>query len=217
MRLSASALTLVCFLLLANTTLAQEQDRAPKRHSLVFDVGLLGSSSPGTDVRVGSAGVQTYAGGVSGGVHYDYRVSENWAATIRWAMLDSGAGVAVEDRAGFGSGASAGFALLFGAKYFPSIGDDLPLAPFFALATGPYMRTNSSVRIGRSGLSSGARSEQVLGLFGQVGADWHLNHWLKFQVGVGYHAVEAFDGVEGLTTNYSGADFSIGMGVRFGR
>lgn len=216
MRLAIFTLLLICFVG-ADTAVAQDQDRARGRHNLVFDIGLLGDRSVGAGVEAGTFGTRTHAGGVSGGLHYDYRLSEQWAATVRWAVVDARAGVGFGDQNGVDVGSSAGFAILFGAKYFPSIGDDLPIEPFFTLATGPYVHTNSGTRIGRSGFYGGTRSTQALGLFGQVGADWYINHWLKFQAGVGYHAVEGFDDVEGLATNYSGADFTIGMGFRFGR
>lgn len=211
----ASLLLVATLLTLAPLAHAQEQDRSYSRHNIAFAVGVLGDHAPGAHVQTGTLGTRTYVGGISGGLHYDYRMSDQWAAMIRWAILDVQEQATVEVR-GIRAGSSAGFAVLFGAKYFPAVGDDLPIEPFAALATGPYVHTNSGANISREGIYGGTRTASALGLFAQVGADWYMNHWLKFQVGIGYHAVDNFDAATGLA-NPSGADFTLGMGVSFGR
>lgn len=211
----ASLFLVAGLLTLAPLAYAQEQDRSYSRHNIAFAVGLLGEHTPGAHVQTGTVGTRTHVGGVSGGLHYDYRMSAQWAATLRWAVLDVQEQATVEVR-GIRAGSSAGFALLFGAKYFPSVGDDLPIEPFLTLATGPYVHTDSGASISREGIYGGTRTASTLGLFAQVGADWYMNPWLKFQVGVGYHAVDNFDATAALA-NPSGPDFTLGMGVSFGR
>lgn len=62
-----------------------------------------------------------------------------------------------------------------------------------------------------------ARSETALGSRLAVGVDLSLFRWFKLGFAGGYHFVTDFENRIGSEKNYSGPEFSLSLGIVFGK
>jgi hypothetical protein len=104
--------------------------------------------------------------------------------------------------------------LLFGINYAPTaLVLNSELHPFVSLAGGPYI-LNVDDQSAFSGASASLKT--VLGGRAGAGANWYLSHHFALQLEGDYHAVPAFDGVDGVQRHVSGFALSVGAGFAWG-
>jgi hypothetical protein len=124
---------------------------------------------------------------------------------------------AVLDENDFVSGTSAHHEavspVLFGVNWAPTaLAVSSELRPFFSLVAGPYIH-----QIDEAGVT-GARASMQAVVGGRLGAgaNWYVARHFALQVEGDYHAVPAFDAVDGARRNVSGFTLSLGLGVAWG-
>jgi hypothetical protein len=103
--------------------------------------------------------------------------------------------------------------VLFGVNWSPaSLAVSSELRPFVSLVAGPYIHQMDDAAV------TGARAsmQTVLGARLGAGANWYVARHFALQVEGDYHAVPAFDAVDGVRRNVSGFTLSLGLGVAWG-
>jgi opacity protein-like surface antigen len=211
-------LILLCALPLSAAA-QQAGEAAPgpyNRHSLTVQMGLLNWATTETDVAVGGVATDSRTNGFVGTLTYAYRAALDWAATISVGVLNAEAGTSASG-AGIETETAAVMPILFGAKYSPAFSSRRSsVRPYLWGAVGPYLGFATHSRAG-AGVSSETISETAFGFRTMGGADWFLGAHLTLGAGVGYHFVTDFDEPIGTEDNYSGPEFSVGIGFVFGR
>lgn len=102
--------------------------------------------------------------------------------------------------------------LLVGFNYYFNLTDDeVPLKPYVSAAAGMYIGFQQKSAI----LSVESRTETSIGGIVSGGVDFELLNWLKLNLEAGYNFVSDFNNLIGTKKNYSGAELSIGMGLKF--
>ncbi|MGB2990632.1 MAG: hypothetical protein WBC98_11825, partial [Candidatus Zixiibacteriota bacterium] len=156
------------------------------------------------------------ADGLIGSIGYTYWVENDWGITFSVGVSDMDASVSTS-----GSGTSVIAAevmpILFGVRYQPSGLIDSDVArPFASVSAGSYLGSSSEVRTGVTTVVE-ARSETALGSRLAVGVDLSLFRWFKLGFAGGYHFVTDFENRIGSEKNYSGPEFSLSLGIVFGK
>ena len=104
--------------------------------------------------------------------------------------------------------------LLFGVNYAPTaLAVNSELRPFVSIAAGPYIHS-----LNDESVTSGAASslQTVMGGRMGAGANWYLGRHFALQLEGDYHAVPAFNAVDGVRRNVSGFALSVGAGFAWG-
>lgn len=205
---------LFALLLLALPLTAAAQQPTPYgRHNLTIQLGLLNHATAETSVSVGAT--DTRVNGFAGSLAYAYWVKPDWAAIVSVGVLDAKVGTAVA--VGVVDTESAVVApLLFGVKYAPILGPRSSVRPYVSGAAGPYIGSASVTEVG-FGVRSETITETAFGFRAMAGADWYAGRHFVIGFGAGYHFVSDFDQPIGSDKNYSGPEFSVGVGFVFGR
>ncbi len=183
------------------------------RHALAARLGVFNHGS--IAVSSGTAGSSTRVSGFAGYGSYAYGVAPEWMVGVTAGSLDAEVLSSVTPGSVISSVASV-TPILFEARWYP-----LGLAmgstgrPFFGAAIGPYIGSAINAIVGSQG-SSGTITESVVGGRAQAGIDWIVGRRFLLEVAGGYHLVGEFDEPIGSETDYSGAEFTFGIGILFG-
>jgi len=174
------------------------------RHSLFFNAGLRLNTS--NFVGISASGVNASSGFI-GAIGYGYWFADQWSLNFSVGVFSPEAAIGNQ---GFSSVMILPIQL--GLRYYPSV---LLLGnvgrPYIGASAGSYLQMSSGV--GGSGISAG--SQAVLGAQLTAGVDLFVANWLRFGPSVSYHAVGEFNQAIGTRKNYSGAEFSLNVGVVF--
>lgn len=175
------------------------------RTLVAFNLGLTGTreaSAAGSGVAARGTG-QVAALGVTHFVH------PSVAVEVSAAILDEN---------NFVKGARAHneqvVPLLFGVNYAPTaLAVNGELRPFVSVAAGPYMHSLNDVS---PATGENASVKTVFGGRVGAGANWYLARHFALQLEGDYHAVPAFDAVDGVRRQVSGFALSVGAGFAWG-
>jgi Outer membrane protein beta-barrel domain len=200
----------------APSAAAQSPARIRGTHTLELAFGLLTGARASTEVAVG--GGQTLRSSASGtlvSLGYGYRVGEDWS-------LQTSVGVAQADATVSAGGAATSvetavvIPVLFGVKYQPrALMVGTGFSPYVSAGLGPYVGQTSSVRAGPTTFV-GSRLETVPGARVAIGTDVSLGSRFTLGAAAAYRPVADFSAPIGTRTNYSGAEFSLSIGLRLG-
>ena len=217
------AFLILIFCLIPDTTLLA-QSRQPTgysssylslagRHSVIFRAGFLSVSNLNASESRSASSAQT--SGFIGSISHKYWLSEQWAVGPHISLADARTGASEQTGLEI-STSSLITSILFGVTY--SFAPDDPYSMFrFHLSAflGPYMSTATS-SINGSTASEEKISVSAFGILPAAGFDWYLNRKLLFNFTLAYHIVSDFEESVGSTDNYSGLEFSMGLGIVFG-
>jgi hypothetical protein len=198
--------------LLALTTPSSAQDISLKgRSALEINVGFWGGAKASNSFT--STGVQSEAktSGFLGSVLFSYWMREQVALTLSAGLLAGEASSSLNTTV-IGQHASTVTPILIGIKYYflePSPED--AVRPFVSAAVGSYIGSEASNTL----LSQEARTEQAIGGRFGAGVDAFLGNHFKLGANVRYNVMADYETPIGARTNYSGAEFSIGVGFIF--
>lgn len=209
----------ICFLLVLFTTvsfaqtdkLVQDENDSingsydyPK-HSIDLGISYWNNSKSGTSVRV--PGVHVGTGGVSGKLMYNFYPDENYAFHV------SAGAMAVEVKAwAFHEHTSTVVPVMMGMKYyFNQIFPGNHFRPYISGSMGILFGTESSVEL----LSVAEHTESAMGGYAGIGSDIILGSLVKLHADIGYNLFSDFSEEIGSRKNYSGAEFSFGIGFMF--
>jgi len=211
-------------LLLQNVWLGEKAEAAGQssacsirgKHAIELSLGLLSKFRSATMVSAGSTTTESEANGFIGSITYTHWLEEQVSIHITSGALDVDASTSVDGSRTFME-TSTVVPLLFGVKYSPfrrPIGD--VMRPFVSASVGPYIGFTSKVRSGTDTRRE-SYSETALGSRLGAGVDLSISRLFILGVSAGYHFVEDFNNRIGAEKNYSSPDFSLSLGVIFGK
>jgi len=186
------------------------------RHCIEVTGGLLSEITSTAEVSAGDVRTKSEANGFLGSIGYTYWLEDDWGITFSMGASDVDATVSTS-----GSGTSVEAAtvvpILFGVRYQPSeLLNTGAVRPYLSVSIGPYSGFASEVRTGVTTIVE-ARSEAAPGTRLAAGVDLLLTRWLKLGFAGGYHFVADFGERIGSEKNYSSPEFSMSLGVVFGK
>ncbi|MBI9072654.1 MAG: hypothetical protein JEY94_13710 [Melioribacteraceae bacterium] len=185
----------------------KETDEYPK-HGIDLRISMWKSSSQ-TAVSVGLRGVTVDAGtgNMGGGIMYNFYPNADYAFTFSAGLLS--AEVKVET---FSNYTSSLIPIMMGVKYFiiPA-NNDQPFRPYIAGMAGALMGSQSGVSL----LSVESRTETAMGGYLGFGADMVLGRLIKVHAELGYNLFTEFEQPIGSKDDYSGPEFTFGIGFIF--
>lgn len=200
-----------CALLGQTVALQSAQAREPMNlahsHSIAISMGAKANAR--TVVSTDISGVQMESG-LLGTLSYGYWFDEEWQMNFTAGVF----GLALKT-SHVGTESDATGAALFGISYYPTalaMGD--AGRPFVGIAPGMYFQ--SATRTGALPLASAETvTELVPGVRAMLGVDIFPAGWLRISPTLSYHWVGKFTETPSGSETYSGADFSLGLGVVF--
>ncbi|MBN2227719.1 MAG: outer membrane beta-barrel protein [candidate division Zixibacteria bacterium] len=211
---------IICFCLLVYLTLAISAMSAvslAKRHQIGLSVGMCNQAT-GVRTAVSMESVSTTVdnSGVYGGLKYGYWAQENLAFTFEAGAMASDVENEVD-----GSGVSTSTAsvapIRIGMKYyFLKTTPELTVRPFFDVAFGPYVGTQTKSEVGTE-IVTESRTETTIGGRLGMGMDIILSRKFVMETAVGYNLMSDFSQPIGGSKNYSGPEFRMGIGFVFGK
>jgi len=185
------------------------------RHGIWLRVGLLSSVTVESNVSTGTVSTDVRENGPFGGIGYEYWLNPEWSVGLDLSFVDAGASSTV----GVGtvtSEAASVTAVLIGASYYPrqlAVGSSF--RPCVSLAAGPYVGSASNSIVDTS-VSSESITSTAAGLRAQIGADLFFARRFAAGIAAGYAFVSDFSEQIGGHNNYSGPEFSVGIGILLG-
>ncbi len=171
-------------------------------HTVVVNAGFWSVAS-----RATATPNESQAGGFVGSISHRYWLTDNWGVGPFLSILDTGA-----KTLNVNSNTSQHLLLtsiLFGVDYaFVPATSNINVIFYISGSVGPYMSSTA-----RENPGDEAVSVTAFGARPQIGLDWYLNNWLVFEFTFGYHIISDFSKPVGKDKNYSGPEFSMGLGV----
>jgi len=186
------------------------------KHGIELSIGLLSEISASSEVSAGNVTTKSEANGLMGSIAYNYWLENDLAINVLVGLLDVDATSTVDGSDTFVEFSSVS-PMLFGVQFQPfgqAVSD--VLRPYFSASVGPYFGHSSNVRTGVN-TETESYTETALGSRFGAGADLSLSRLFTLGVGLGYHLVNDFNKRIGAKKNYSSPDFSLSLGIVFGR
>ena len=186
-------------------------------HQIGISVGMWNQTTS-TRTEAGIGGVETTVGtsGGMGGVSYAYWFNDDLALRVDVAGMltdiETDAGVdGVESKTGSIT------RILIGAKKIWVMSDSSPrFRPFLSAMIGPFIGNQSETHAGLTVVSE-SRTETAVGGALAGGTDIRIGSRFMAIASVGYNLMSDFNHSIGGSRNYSGPEFSFGLGVVLGR
>jgi len=186
------------------------------RHGLEIDGNLLGTSEAGMHASMSGADVSSHASGRGMSLTYSRWLDERAALQFSVGTISADANVGVPG-ARVEIESAVVVPLLIGLKYQPfQFEPSDGVRPFVSAAVGTYIGNSAGVKAGMTSVVN-SRSESVLGARVGAGIDLLAGRYVTFAAGAGYRMVSEFDQPIGGRTRFSGAEFTISLGVLLGR
>jgi hypothetical protein len=181
------------------------------RSSIELNFGLWAGPSVSNSTGLNSFRAEAKAGAFVGGLVLTHWVQEYLSVTVSGGLLAGKASSSV-NLMSVSQHVSSVVPVLLGVRYY-ALGStaDGNVRPYLSAAVGPYIGSEVNNTI----LSQESRSESAFG--GRLGAgiDFFLGDHFKVGANAGYNVMGDFSAPVGARSNYSGADFSCGIGYIF--
>lgn len=209
----------ICLLLVLFTTIGFTQTNNPiqfnsssqdkpydyPKNSIDLRVSYWNNSKSGTSIKV--PGVEIGTGGVSGKLMYNFYPDENYAFNVSVGAMSVDVKVSA-----FNEYTSTIIPLMMGMKYyFVQSSHSNPFRPYISGSMGILIGRESSVKI----LSVKEHTESAMGGYAGIGSDIILGSLVKLHADIGYNMFTDFSEKIGNRKNYSGPEFSFGIGFMF--
>jgi len=187
---------------------AQECDN---NYSIDLKLSFFGNSNSGNDTEVNIGSVGTETGGIAGKVAFNYAFDKNWAITGSAGILVAKTSTLVSLSKVYTESASV-MPVLIGVKYFPlELSKDGKISPYLLLTPGIYLAASTRTEL----IDVDNSTQSAVGFLAGAGIDLKISSLVKFNIEGGYNLVTDFDRPVGDEDNYSGGEFSIGIGFMF--
>ena len=151
--------------------------------------------------------IESGNGGLSGKIGYSYYYNEKFAINLSVSLFQSKAtikGVTLES--------STIIPVLLGISYYlRKFSDKLPIKPYLFGATGISVGSESNIAT----ISINDHTESAFMIYIGAGFDFVLGSLIKLTSEIGYNLATDFSEPIGGRKNYSGPEFSIGLGFMF--
>ena len=197
----------ICFLLLIFSTVGFTQDNNFPKHSIDLRISFWNKSQSGVTVGFQGVSVKTGAGGISGKIMYNYYPNKTYSINISAGVMSSE--VSVENLSDY---VSTVVPIMMGVKYyFIDLPANSTFRPYLAGSIGGLFGTESATGF----LRVYTHTETAVGGYAGIGSDIILGSLVKLHTDVGYNLFTDFNEEIGSRKNYSGAEFSFGLGFMF--
>lgn len=212
--ISYRALIVFMLTLLVAVSTALAQDAGMRGKSCIeIEFGLWNEMKAGNELTPAGVTSAAKSSGFLGGLSYSYWLRERVALTLTTGVIAGEASSSVIFSGLIEQRTSSVIPILLGMKYYllePEPGE--AVRPYVAAAVGSFLGFEASSSI----FSQSAHSESALGARVGAGVDFLVASWLKIGASVGYNTMTDFRTPVGARSNYSGPDFSLGIGFLFG-
>ena len=177
------------------------------RHSIDLSISFWNNSHSAVSVGFQGVSVETGNGATSGSLMYNYYPNRNYSVNVGVGVMSTE--VRVENLSNY---TSTLLPIMLGMKYyFIEYSMDNPFRPYVAGSIGGLYGTESEVGI----TTVRSHTETAFGVSGGIGSDIILGSLIKLHAGISYNLFTDFDEEIGSRKNYSGPEFSIGLGFMF--
>lgn len=172
------------------------------------------SDDASTTVRVGGPEIDAAANSFGGKIEYLYHINPYWGFGVSAGMLTGDASVRISGGE-VDTDANVIVPLLFTGRFYPLGFDNLiPLKPYLKCGVGLFLGTQSSETVAGT-VTIDTRTESTVGGFLGLGGDFVVTSFFKLNAEGGYNIVGEYSEPIGGRKDYSGPEFSIGLGFMF--
>ncbi len=213
----------ICFLLVLLSTIGFTQTDNPvqndnssdsinrsnnyPKHSVDLRISFWNNSQSAVSVGFYGVSVETGTGGVSGEIMYNYYPNSIYSFNVSAGVMNTE--VRVEN---FSTYTSTVIPIMMGMKYyFIDYSVDNPFRPYISGSIGGLFGSESATGI----LNVYTHTETAIGTSAGIGSDIILGSLIKLHADISYNLFTDFAEEIGSRKNYSGPEFSIGMGFMF--
>jgi len=198
----------ICILLFIGLSINQVNgETVNKRHSIDLKAAYWDNAKSEASVKSNGYTVEADTGGLSGKIAYNYHFSDEFALNVSAGVLQSKAKVT-----GLSIESSTIIPVLLGVKYYLiKFSAESPVKPYLLGAPGILIGTESSV----AQISINAHTETTFMIYVGAGVDFILGSLVKLTADAGYDLMTDFSESIAGRKNYSGLEFSIGLGFMF--
>jgi hypothetical protein len=177
------------------------------RHTVSLDIAYMTHITSGASIRVPGAIIDSGRTGLTGKVGYNHFFNERLALHVSCGIWQT------EVRfTPYSFETSTVAPVLLGVKYYPlKFTHESSVKPFMLGGAGIVLGAASGVRT----LSSASHTESAALAYLGAGSDFVLGSLVKLTTGLGYHLTTDFSESIGGKKNYSGPEFSFGVGFMF--
>jgi len=176
-------------------------------HSIDLSISFWNNSQSAVSVGFQGTSVEAGTGTASGSIMYNYYPNKVYSINISAGVLSTE--VRVENLSNY---TSTVIPFMIGMKFFFSeFTWDNPFRPYINGSIGGLFGTETTVGISKVR----THTETAFGISGGIGSDIILGSLIKLNTGISYNLFTDFDEEIGSRNNYSGAEFSFGIGFMF--
>ena len=191
----------------SNDLIRDENAEKYPGHSVDLRISFWNNSQSGVSVGFQGVSVETGTGGFSGRIMYNYYPGPLYSFNVSVGILTSE--VKVENLSNY---TSSVIPILMGMKYYFATSDEnTPFRPYISGSMGALIGTESAT--GVRGVYT--HTESAVGGSAGLGSDIILGSLIKLHADIAYNLFSDFEDEIGGRTNYSGPEFSFGIGFMF--
>jgi hypothetical protein len=189
------------------SSIVDTQQNLLSKHSIDLRVSFWNSSESSVSVGFHGYSVETGSGGISGEIMYNFYPNSIYSFNASVGVKSTE--VKVEN---FSTYTSTVVPIMMGMRYyFMQYSTDNPFRPFAGVSIGGLIGTETGVEI----LNVGTHTETAVGASAGMGSDIILGSLVKLQAEISYNLYTDFKEEIGGNKNYSGPEFSLGIGFMF--
>ena len=213
----------ICFLLVLfstigftqNNNIVQSDNRSSSinvnndypMHSVDLRISFWNNSQSAVSVGFGGVSVDAGTGGISGRIMYNYYPNSMYSFNISAGVMNTE--VKVQN---FSTYTSTVIPIMMGMKYFfVDSPENNTFRPYISGSIGGLFGTESATGI----LNIYSHNETAIGASAGIGSDIILGSLVKLQADISYNLFTDFSEEIGSRKNYSGPEFSFGIGFMF--
>ncbi|MFH1195416.1 MAG: outer membrane beta-barrel protein [bacterium] len=180
-------------------------------YSIDLKLSFFGNSNSTSNAEVNAGSVKTESGSLAGKIVFNYAFDKNWAITSSVGMLSANNTTLVSFSKVYTESASV-LPVLIGVKYFPlEYSSTAKFSPYLLLTPGIYLGASTRTEI----IEVENKTQSAVGFLAGAGIDLKISSLVKLNLEGGYNLVTDFDTEIAGEYNYSGGEFSLGIGFMF--
>ncbi|MGB5849261.1 MAG: hypothetical protein WBH40_12280 [Ignavibacteriaceae bacterium] len=189
------------------SSIPDSQENLLSKHSIDLRVSFWNNSQSAVSVGFHGFSVETGTGGISGEIMYNYYPNSVYSFYVSAGVMNTE--VRVENLSTY---TSTVIPIMMGMKYYIiDYYTDNPFRPYVSGSIGGLFGTESAVEI----LNVRTHTETAVGGSAGFGTDIILGSLVKLQAEISYNLFTDFAEEIGGNKNYSGPEFSLGIGFMF--
>jgi hypothetical protein len=189
------------------SSMPDTQQNLLSKHSIDLKVSFWNSSESAVSVGFHGYSVETGTGGISGEIMYNFYPNSIYSFNLSAGVKNTE--VKVEN---FSTYTSTVIPIMMGMKYYlMDYSMNNPFRPFVGVSIGGLIGTETGVEM----INVGTHTETAVGASAGLGSDIILGSLVKLQAEISYNLYTDFNEEIGGNKNYSGPEFSLGIGFMF--